>query len=393
MTGVAVIASFLAIPFAFSNLFQELRYVKAQTAEKAAQGAQRFSDAKNGLSDFRMDEAGKSFQEAFAEFHDAEKSLQRIHSSLFTIAKVLPGKGSALSDGKMLVSSGEDLAQAGTFLARAGSAFQPPFQLFDKGFLTSFEAMNNQLKEASPYLHRAAANMADIHVENIPVESQAQFSQTRKVLESLSGNIDSMTSLGDSVVRLLGKQSLKRYLIVFQNNTELRATGGFIGSYALVDFANGKLRNIEIPPGGPYDLQGSLQETVVSPEPLHIVNPKWQFQDANWFPDFPTSAKKVNWFWSHAGQPTLDGVIAVNESLMEKLLTVTGPIDMPEYGKTITAENFLLETQKAVELEYDKTENKPKKFIGDLMPKLLEKLKQGTHDQWLQMISLMADAL
>lgn len=47
---------------------------------------------------------------------------------------------------------------------------------------------------------------------------------------------------------------------------------------------------------------------------------------------------------------------------------------MTEYKKTITAENFVRELQESVELEYDKTENKPKKIIGDLLPKILEKI-------------------
>ena len=60
--------------------------------------------------------------------------------------------------------------------------------------------------------------------------------------------------------------------------------------------------------------------------------------------------------WSKAGQPTIDGVIAVNSRVAEKLLAVTGPIELPEYGKTITAENFMLETQSPSSLSTTRRE-------------------------------------
>jgi len=78
---------------------------------------------------------------------------------------------------------------------------------------------------------------------------------------------------------------------------------------------------------------------------------------------------------------------------MQRLLELTGPVDMPEYGKIITPDNFLLETQKAVELEYDKTANTPKKFVGDLALKLMERLKTLDKAGWLKVASAVADAL
>ena len=157
--------------------------------------------------------------------------------------------------------------------------------------------MNRELKIAMPFLLQVDANFSSVREENIPFEYREEFSRMRGALHTLSGNMKDITDLGDGILRIFAKDQLRRYLVVFQNNTELRATGGFIGSFALVDFANGKIKHIEIPTGGPYDLAGSLRETVMSPQPLHIVNPIWQFQDANWFPDFPTSAKKIMWFY------------------------------------------------------------------------------------------------
>lgn len=155
----------------------------------------------------------------------------------------------------------------------------------------------------------------------------------------------------------------------------------------------GAVTDVRVPSGGTYALKGQLTARVAAPGPLRLINPLWQFQDANWSPDFPTAADKIRWFWSKAGQPTIDGVITVNATFAEKILALTGPIEMPEYGKTITADNFLLETQKAVELEYDKQANTPKKFIGDLAAKLVDRLKSMPRDDWMQIASLVSQSL
>jgi hypothetical protein len=391
--GVAGVAVILALPFMFSNLIQELSLVRAQTAEHAARGIKDFSRAQDGFEEFRTRDMKKSFQQALADFENAQKSMEKINTGVAAIARVVPGKGSALADGKALIDAGQDIARAGTHVARAADAFQPPFQLFSSGFLDAFQNMNNELKIADPFLAQADARLESVNADNIPAENRAQFLQLRALLHVFSNNIKDVTDLGDGMIRVFAKNQLRRYLIVFQNNTELRATGGFIGSYALVDFADGAIRNIEIPPGGPYDLQGSLRETVQSPQPLHIVNPIWQFQDANWFPDFPTSAKKLMWFYEKSGGPTVDGVIAINERVAEKIIQYTGPITMSEYGKTITAENFLQETQKSVEIEYDKEKNTPKKFIADLIPKVIRTLQERAKEDVVGLIQIFSTAV
>src|SRR3989338_7639865 len=66
---------------------------------------------------------------------------------------------------------------------------------------------------------------------------------------------------------------------------------------------------------------------------------------------------------------------------------------MPEYDRVITSENFALETQKIVELEYDKKENRPKQFIADLTPKLLERIFAANKNQREKLMSALIDGL
>lgn len=220
-----------------------------------------------------------------------------------------------------------------------------------------------------------------------------QLEPSRPEIKELHSLIGEHLTLLEDLAVLLGRDNWKRYLVLFQNNTEIRATGGFIGSFAVLDVDRGQMKQLDIPKGGSYDLQGDLKVAIAPPQPLQLVKSRWEFQDANWFPDFPTSAVKVAWFYEKADQRTVDGVIALNTNLLIDLLKITGPIEMPAYHRVIDADNFLLETQKIVELEYDRKINQPKEFIGDLAAVMLEKLKKLPRDQYKSLLDVLLSNL
>ena len=91
---------------------------------------------------------------------------------------------------------------------------------------------------------------------------------SRPEIKELQALIEEQMILLEDIAWLLGRDSWKRYLVLFQNNTEIRATGGFIGSFALLDIDRGKIKQLEIPKGGSYDLQGQLKVNISSPTPI-----------------------------------------------------------------------------------------------------------------------------
>jgi hypothetical protein len=170
-----------------------------------------------------------------------------------------------------------------------------------------------------------------------------------------------------------------RYLVLFQNDTELRPSGGFLGSFADVTIQNGYPIAMDFETNI-YKLDKAFTDviTVDPPEPLLKIIEKWAMRDSNWAADFKDAAQKVEWFYQQEGGRGVDGVIAINTRVAEDLLKLTGPIEMPEYNTTITAENFLPVVQYKVEKEYFENPenfpaNEPKSILKDLAPKLLEK--------------------
>ncbi|MFA6475195.1 MAG: DUF4012 domain-containing protein [Patescibacteria group bacterium] len=305
------------------------------------------------------------------KFDKAEISFQEAQDKLHTLnATLSPVYGSTDN----LLIAGEQIAGAGTDMVKAFNLIEQLSQTTsDSQPVDLFVAAHSLIRPIVPRLQRANLALSEVNLVTVPAEYHDKIRLAQTELPVITKNLEEMVALTESLVTLMGHDKPKRYLVLFQNNRELRATGGFIGSFALIDIDHGRVSSLEIPGGGPYDLMGGLTEQVISPQPLHLVNAKWQLQDANWWPDFPTSAEKIQWFYEHSGGPSVDGVITLTPDIIEQMLTITGPIAMPEYDAVVDSDNFYLITQTQAERKYDDT-RESKKFIADLTPRLLDKL-------------------
>lgn len=133
----------------------------------------------------------------------------------------------------------------------------------------------------------------------------------------------------------------KTYIILFQNSEELRASGGFMGSFARVTVGAQGLSELSIQ--DIYEPDGQFQGFVPAPpgvaEYLSSGN-GLRLPDANWAADFPTAAQTILSYFSLGKEQDIDGIIALNSSLIEKLLTITGDIYLPDYQTNISATTF-----------------------------------------------------
>lgn len=353
--------------------------------ERAGQAAiTELASARNGGS---LPSTEESLRRASSKFREADAELTQSSALAIGIASVLPKQ---YRSARALLEVGDKASQAGQLLAQAfDKIFRDPSRRLDE----RLDVLAAYARAAVPLLTDASKAASTIDPSALPEDKREEFTRLSAGLEEGTQAVRDFAGMADLLSMLSGKDRTRTYLFIFQNNTELRPTGGFMGSVAEVDVDRGSVTKVRVPPGGTYDLKGQLLSRVVSPSPLHLINAEWQFQDANWSPDFPTAAQKIRWFWSKSGQPTLDGVIAINASFVERLLDVTGPLDMPAYGKVIDSSNFLLETQKAVEIEYDREANTPKKFVGDLVEAMRTRMKTFTGDDWMKVAALASDAL
>ncbi|EKD33177.1 MAG: hypothetical protein ACD_76C00077G0003 [uncultured bacterium] len=357
---------------------------------ESGQGLQKIIQAKKAIEDSRFGAASQNFSLAEKDFAQMEAELKRMNSDLAGLLAVLPQTSKTYKSSTSMSESLGSLSAAAKILASSYDSIKDneTITITDKLALVT-----QSIQNALPLLESAAQSIVEVDAKLLPQDKQELVKTAQTQVPGLAMSARDFLESSEFLHTVLGGKEPMRYLLLFQNNSELRPTGGFMGSFAEIDIENGAIKSINIPAGGTYDMQGSLHEFVEAPIPLRLVNPRWEFQDSNWFPDFEQSAKKTAWFYEKAGGPTVDGVIAVNATFVANLLDFLGTIEMPDYGISITNENFLFETQKIVELEYDKTENKPKQFIADLAPALLERINSADAESLFPILANSLQAL
>jgi len=297
-----------------------------------------------------------NFEESYIQFNNAYQGLNKMTNELNGLGRIVVNSTkyipyfSKISSGSHLVTAGNDISQAGILASKMLKAFKNVKSQSDQGqkisYLKLFQNNEENLKKISVLLQDAQNNLDDVNVDDLPEKDRVQFIAVRKDLPQINSALNTFLSEEHIFVDILGGNGPRKYLFLFQNNQEMRATGGFIGSYGLLNIFNGNVRQFFI--DGIYNPDGQLKNKIVPPVPIQKISASWSLHDSNWWPDFPTSAEKAIWFYEKTGGPTVDGVIAITPTVMQKLLKLTGPIDMPKYGLTINEDNFIPTVQEQI---------------------------------------------
>lgn len=226
------------------------------------------------------------------------------------------------------------------------------------------------------------------NIQNLSAKLSASSPFFKEISESVgknyikySSNIYIAENALDSLISLLDTKIDKHIVLFFNNAGELRPGGGFIGSYGDLVLNNGQMVSLEVQniywPDRPFN----LELKIVPPDPLQTITNDWGARDANWFFDYPTSAKTVLGFLEASKiykekNISFEGALAVNTYVFQSLLRAVGPIPVPEYDMVLDENNFLDELQEEVEAGKDKKAgDNPKKVLGVIAPVLIEKLQ------------------
>ncbi len=261
------------------------------------------------------------------------------------------------------------------------------------------------LDKVAPELNAIAADLAIVDAELSTIDPERYPEQIGDT--ALRSNIVALQSIGKSAVTTLteyrpvieqlpdvagARGTRKKYLVLFQNDNELRPTGGFLTAYAIINVENGKVeaeKSDDI-----YELDQKYKKTQLIPKELgrYLTTEKyWNLRDMNTSPDFKTSMDTIYGVYKTIpGEPNdIDGIIAVDTHFLTSLMTVLGPIEVPGYG-TFSAENdprcdcpqiiYVLSeiiTRPTPYLREDR-----KGILGPLMRSLLSKAYAAPKQQW-----------
>ena len=263
------------------------------------------------------------------------------------------------------------------------------------GFLAGKYAL-----ELRPFLTTQFDQLDSAAPQSVPPQAEIkQLSQLNQALTEARPLIErrfpSFLIILDDLVQaselyqLILQRNHSVWLVIFQNSQELRPTGGFMGSYARVEFNYGKLTAVKIediyqPAGqfkGKIEAPPGVKEYLSGGEGLKL-------QDANWFPDFPTSAQTILNFFAWGNEKSVDGLITVNLSVAEQLLDLIGSVDLYDFGDSITAGN-LAEAARSKRYEFFPGSQQKAHFLSQLANQIKFKIEKQSVKQQLLLAKII----
>ena len=134
---------------------------------------------------------------------------------------------------------------------------------------------------------------------------------------------------------LLGAVRPMNYLLVAQNNDELRPTGGFISAAGILTLDRGKITRLDLKDSGSID--NWTRDHPQPPEQLtrFMLSELWVLRDANFWPDFPTSARALDYFAELDLDLQPDGIIAIDQLALQILVGGFGSVVVPEFDNDV----------------------------------------------------------
>jgi hypothetical protein len=215
----------------------------------------------------------------------------------------------------------------------------------------------------------------------------------QSIVNKLSDSIKIASSTIDFWPDIFGFRGQKTYLILFQNNMELRPGGGFIGSYGILSVNKGKIIGFNI--YDVYDADGQLKGHVEPPYPIRRYLPSlhWYLRDSNFNVDFSKGAIASAVFLNTEMRQTVDGVIGVDLSFVRNILNVVGPVKVTDYNQTVNADNFFQIAQAHAEKDFFPGSTQKKDFLRIFYNSLQAKVSEKKDIPYLSLLQAISESI
>jgi hypothetical protein len=308
----------------------------------------------------------------------------------------LPWVGPRYSAALNLVAIAHLAGDSGVLLADALVATDP----------SSPGAWVQSLASHTAELQTVAANVHEITLLRGRIDPGVLPDNVRRRLDQLDALLDrpelrAVATLDiPSVFNALGSTRPVRFLILFQNPAELRPTGGFPGTVALLTVDRGNLNSTQFFDVHELTRAYLSQRSTPLPQPWPIERffPQSEFMlhDAAWWADFPRSAQQIMAMYAQSGWPPIDGVVAVQPEVASDLVSLTGPLTIEFEGqtRTITSDNVYEEINRQRRSHLESVEDGliHKQMLGLIGQTLIERLKSAGRARVLEAAKALAAA-
>lgn len=281
---------------------------------------------------------------ASEELGKTKKSLTQTQKDLqaLSILKFIPFANTYYSDAEHLLKAGFSGLEAAEVLIASVEPYADLLGLKGQGSFvggtasqrieTAVKTMGKitpHIDDIAKYLTLAKSELDNVNPSDYPSFSQGakikkELALVKKIAEEGVMFVNEARPLIKILPSLLGEPKEKKYLVLFQNDKELRPTGGFITAYAVFRIDKGIIhvdRSDDI-----YTLDNSVRGKPKAPEPILKYLPKvsiLNLRDTNLSPDFIESMKTFNSLYENAsGKVDVDGIIALDTSVLVSTIKI-----------------------------------------------------------------------
>ncbi|MFP5319071.1 MAG: DUF4012 domain-containing protein [Acidimicrobiia bacterium] len=376
--------------------FAALLAVRAGRHAVAAKAA--LLRAEQQLSARNLDPARTELAQARASLDLMDRELDR-GRPLLAVAKVVPVVRSQVIAVETFQRAGLTLTDAGLRLADATQETLASTQ-GDTPVASALESMrkiNGSLAVGSTSVQAALGMVDDLEGRWLigPVADARDDLLER--LPRYARQVRSTAEGLDALIRFAGGEGPRRYLFLSQNPDEIRPTGGFFGTYGVMTASGSSLSFDEFAPIATFRIKhpdavipvaeaGSPFRHFATPVPKSLGN-------VNNTADFVDAARSAMRLWNGSGEEQVDGVVSFMPGFLARILAVTGPVRVEDYGETVDAGNLIERfTFYTARLEEDPSaDNARKGFIGSLAQVVLGELLETPSSQWLALAGAVGD--
>ncbi|MCK4891403.1 MAG: DUF4012 domain-containing protein, partial [Candidatus Pacebacteria bacterium] len=228
--------------------------------------------------------SSQDFENSIDNFDSAKLNFLNIKTSIESFGLGVSGTISNLPINTP-ISTAKNLAGAGESISLAGKNVSAIFEKISKSNKENFSinfALNFQIDidNVALNLKNAENNLNKVDLNYIQEKFQEKIKLCKEELPVIAKNFKNLSEDFQTMAKIFGNDRSQKYLILFQNNSEIRGTGGFIGSYGILEIENGKIKNFFI--DGIFNPDGQLKEKIIPPMPIQKISAAWSMHDANW---------------------------------------------------------------------------------------------------------------
>jgi len=329
-------------------------------------------------------------------FDSAQHRLDR--DPFLTLAGLLPLAGDQVKAARQMTGIGLEASLVGRLAVEVARDFNA-VRTREGGTLPEKSVV--LLEQVGPEMESLEAHLAAVDERRHRIDENGLLPPLAAAVRELDEQRERVYELTQDyrcarelVPSVLGFSGPRTYLVLAQNNAELLPTGGLISVYGLITVREGRIEEMSFKDAVAFsDRWMEAGHYVEPPGPLAnylLKGWSWNLALANWSPDFPTAARQARWFFEAGGGQPVDGVIAINVTTLQKLLGVTGPVDIPEYGVRVSKENALDVIEAHTRSPAHPGDDR-KAIVGLVADEVLRRVLHAEPSQWSSLLDTLQE--